>query len=374
MNYLLICPKTDTKLYTLALQNVHNISVLGSINLITEEKTIKIIKEKYNPHSIFIVDNFVFKDSQNYRTIDLIKDIKKECTYAKIYYLNVACNEDTKQQLNDLLIYNILTRTVTDREFANFIENGFSSKKDEEEFNQRAVSTNFKDLKPQKQSKLKINPIFIIAIIFILFTVILVALKVGTGEQKPIEPTDQTSPSAPTTSSEVATEVEEPTLETLGVMTEPPTQTPTSAPTTEPITDPPTSKPTNNTSGGSSNNGGNTTTPTTNPPPATTPVVTSPPVTTPPATTPPATVPIIKTTITPTSTTLKVGDVFNIKVSGTNTSKGINWSIDNKAVISFVSADLTKVTIKANAEGVAVVTGVLKSNGEIIQCIVTVEE
>ncbi len=374
MNYLLICPKADAKLYTSALQNVHNISVLGSINLIAEDKTIKIIKEKYNPHCIFIVDNFIFKQNEAYKTIDLIHDIKQKCT-AKIFYLNVACNEDTKQQLNDLLIYNILTRAVTDREFASFIENGFSSKKDEEEFNQRAVSTNFKDLKPQKQSKLKINPIFIIAIIFILFTVILVALKVGTGEQKPIEPTDQTSPSAPTTSSEIVTQAEEATLETLGVMTEPPTQTPTSAPITEPLTDPPTSKPTNNTSGGNSNNGGNNVATS---PQTTTPNVTSPPATTPPATSPPATTPPptqnTVTTITPTITTLKVGDVFNIKVSGTNTSKGINWSIDNKAVISFVSADLTKVTIKANAEGVAVVTGVLKSNGEIIQCIVTVEE
>lgn len=68
--------------------------------------------------------------------------------------------------------------------------------------------------------------------------------------------------------------------------------------------------------------------------------------------------------------TVKEGDTRRIEII--NSADGAKWHIDNNAVISFVSADITGVIIKANHSGTTILTATINGTGKNLTCTVTV--
>ena len=76
----------------------------------------------------------------------------------------------------------------------------------------------------------------------------------------------------------------------------------------------------------------------------------------------------------PAAVTLRVGQIYEIYVTGLSAANGCNWSVQNAAVVDFVSGDTTKIIIKAKGIGTTVITATSKSNGTSAQCVVTVKK
>ena len=60
-------------------------------------------------------------------------------------------------------------------------------------------------------------------------------------------------------------------------------------------------------------------------------------------------------------------------MSGLAATQGMKWNVNNSAIVTFVSATTTTVTIKATGAGTAIITGTAKSNGATRSVIVTVQ-
>lgn len=68
--------------------------------------------------------------------------------------------------------------------------------------------------------------------------------------------------------------------------------------------------------------------------------------------------------------TINEGDTERIEII--NSADGAGWHIDNSAVISFVSVDMTGVVVKANHSGTTILTANMNGTGKALTCTVTV--
>lgn len=381
LNILLVCSKVDRSTYESVINAAPNTNLLGCISHI-KDGFIAEVKEKYHPHIIVWVSGAKLSCEQS--ELELIESIRDNYDYIRvIYFTGEQEYKAVSGNLNDIGIYDVIDRNITNLEFNYLLENPITSKADEDTFNRKKAPRKV----TKRKSKSKINKMMLLPILAIIVVVILVIVLVllKNSQKTETEPTETTieATEAPTEDvtlfPEIVTQAvtekptqkptEKATEKPTEKATEKPTQRATAAPTTPPATQPPVSSvavvENNNTGGGGNttannengNNGGEQTVIINdNPAPA--------------------------STITDdgsinfdqSSYNVTVGSTVDIYVSGLAAAQGCNWSLTNNAVVKFTSADTTHATLQATGIGVTTVTATAKSNGAIAQVLVTVEK
>lgn len=381
MNYIVFCDKSEIKSYEKLFESAVDSKMLAAEPTLEKEKISELIRT-HNPHGV-IFANTNYEITQIKEALKLINEKFGDVRTIVIY--PDLDNENAEKIKN--CATGLITRAVTSEDFTYIVDNKLGSY-DFQILNQKKI------IAPAKKKKYKtargITDPKVLAItggaVFVGVLIILIVGKSCGGTAKP----EETEPST-TLASELANPDEEtlsefPTEETATVSITFTTQEPTEK-STEKLTEKPTEKPTEkkkklNTSSSTSSQ---VYTPPVSPqsPASSQPASSQPvyepepvPVQTDPPYTPPASSEIIdggKIYLDPTSVTLKIGQTYEIYVTGLSAANGCNWSVQNAAVVDFVSGDTTKVVIKTKAVGTTIITATSKSSGATAQCIVTVK-
>lgn len=381
LNVLLVTDREDKTTYEAVINAAPRTNLLGSVTNI-KENFVAEIKEKYHPHIIVWVSGVKLSDEKD--ELETIADIRNAYDYIRIiYFTGEKKYSEVNAKLNDIGIYDIIDRNITNLEFNNLLENQLNDKKAEDDFNKYKYK-----VKKQQQSKkfhfskMLIIPIVAIIVMAVLIVTVLV-LKGNNNSDNDIQDTTEEVTELVTEETSVATEaITAPA--TASTPTQPATQKPTEkatervtqaatrpAATAPPTTTPPsinntndnngntntdTDTDTNNNGNNNNNSGGETQIINDNPTPAST-------------ITDDGQIHFEKT-----SYTVKVGESFDIYVSGLAAAQGCNWDLTNSSVVKFSSADTTRATLTAKGVGVTTVTATAKSNGAAAQVLVTVEK
>ena len=79
--------------------------------------------------------------------------------------------------------------------------------------------------------------------------------------------------------------------------------------------------------------------------------------------------------ISPSTVALGIGDTYTVQVIYPPglAAQGIDWKLDNNRILSFVSADVTTVTVKGLAAGTTYLHAALKNYNKTISCTVIVQ-
>lgn len=396
MNILLVSPKEDKIQYESAIKSVSNANHLSTVSVVTEH-FIGEIKERYNPHIIVWVCGVKMVNAQS--ELNTIKQIKDTYPYIKfIYFTNGETTYNkVSEPLNELGIYSIIDRSITNIEFGKLLKNPIKSSDEVIQFNKAKYRT-VPVQKRRKRNNFIIEnfKMFIPLIILVILIIVLFVYKgvcnlsstASTATEPITEPVTESILEPPT---EVATLYASPTEEETEKPTEKQTERITEKPTekeTERITEKPTEKDQSSTNIVNNTDSGTLYQ-------EQTPQVQQPvqeqqqvvPQVQQPVQQPQQSVPQVQPPVQQPdpivddgliyfdkdSYTVKAGETFDIYVTGLATSSGCKWELTNSAVAEFVSSDTTKVTIKAKAKGLTVVTGTAKSNGATRQVLVTVE-
>lgn len=371
MNVLLVCRKEDRSTYEAVIHAAPNTNLLGCVSNI-KDNFVTDIKEKYHPHIIVWVSGTKIKN-ENTKEIDVIEQIRQNYNYIRlIFFTGEQKYYDVNYHLNDLGVYDIVDRNITNLEFNYLLENPLTDKIAENNFNRKKIYKFAKSKAKPKFNKMLIFPVIAILIIVAMITVLLVIKSNDySGDEKGVEETIEAITESPTTATlfvESITQIvtEKPTEKPTQKSTEKPVQRATTAPepTSPPTTQPPVSsvvvneQNNNNVNNGVNNNDNNgyegTVIINNSPPPAS--IVTD----------------DGAIHFEQSNYTIKNGDSIDIYVSGLAASEGCNWNLTNNAVVKFSAADTTKATLRATGVGVTTVTATAKSNGATAQALVTV--
>ena len=394
MNILLVSPKEDKAQYESAIKSVSNANHLSTVSVVTEH-FIDEIKERYNPHIIVWVCGV--KMANNQSDLNTIKQIKDTYPYIRfIYFTNTEKSYDeVAKPLNELGIYTIVDRSITNIEFGELLKSPMKSSDEVIRFNKvkhRPVSVRMQ----RKQNNFIIENIrmFIPLIILVIVIIALfvykgvnnISLDDGTATEPLTEPVTE-SVSEPTT--EVVTLYASPTEKETEKSTEKTTERETEKPTekqTERTTEKTTEKDENSSTTVNNNSGGTShqeqPVQYEQPVQQSTPQVQQPAQQEPQQSTPQVQQPVQEPQpvvddglihFDKDSYTVSEGETFDIYVTGLVASSGCKWTLTNSAVAEFVFSDATKVTVKAKAKGSTVITGTAKSNGATCQVLVTVQ-
>lgn len=396
MNVLLVCSKQDSKEYETVLKSVPNTTLLGTV-LDINKNFIDDIQDRWTPHTIIFVNGVKYSDNCDLH--QTIKDIRYKYPYIKVVYIHGSDEKNTEmiEKLADLQIFSVITRIITNVELAEVLKHPFNSKQEADEFNSKQAISEEKEI--SSKQKLKVNPlIFASTSVCVLAVILLVVIILPkNGNTATIVSADETS-----TVNEITTEHQKSTEETTVLELETETESessptvatsPSYAPTeaiTEKHTETPTEKPktkssnsssskssssksnsgasssnsnrSSNSNNNSSSNKSNSSSSSFNNRPSPMPPAPS------------------SSTITDDgniyfdkdSYTIKAGERFEIKVSGLAASRGCNWNLENNSIVKFVSADTTKVVLKALSPGSTIVTATSKTNSASRQVLITV--
>lgn len=390
MNYILFCSKGEIKQYKEFFKSAANSTLLAAENVLTTDK-IDQIKDEYNPHGIIIAGME-------------IDDVKTAVKYAADAYgdltiilIHPGINNTDIEYLNQYT-HRIITRAITAEDFTYIIDNSLGAY-EYEILNQKTPGKkNLSVKKDRGKISFIANPKFLVigaAAIAVIFLLLAVSTCSSGEDENDTDVTEVTSATKPLNTG-LVTEPSKPTeRETeYAVFTSPSFTQPTAnSEETEEDTEKPTEKETNKPSSSGQTQqsqqspqvqtpqgGQNSSAPVQTPQqPVYEEAVTDPPaVSSQPYTPPQSSTPVIvddgKIYLDPTTVTLKVGDSYDIYVSGLSAANGCNWDVQNAAVADFVNGDTTKVTIKATGVGVTVITATSKSSGATAQCVVTVKK
>ena len=387
MNYVVFCNKAEKKSYEEMFKSAANSHLLAAESELSA-KRIDEIKSEYNPHGVIIAGieyeaakTAVKHISENY------DDLKSILIYPDI----------TKNEADELRKYTqtVITRPVTVDDFAYIIDNNLGSYEIEVLNSKKPEKVNI----GVKGSRLgsffgKINlkvVLIIIAVIAVLFLLgLLIYSKISSGEEtaqpeeESVSVTEQFSETETETEFETETNTEASTEQSD---TEPTAPQPEAADPTEKTTE-------KETSSSSSPQSQTSQQPQSQTPQQAQPQQSQQQTSQEPVQsqepqqpvyetetqaqyTPPASSEITddgSIYLDPTSVTLKVGQTYEIYVTGLSAANGCNWNVQNAAVVDFVSGDTTKIIIKAKGVGTTVITAASKSSGMSAQCVVTVKK
>lgn len=379
MNYIIFCDKAENKIYAEMFKSAANSNLLAAESNLSNE-SIDNIKIEYNPHGIIIanpaIDIGVIKESVRY-TAEQYDDMRIVVIYPDL-------DNENAQELREFTP-NVITRAITSDDFAYIIDNKLTEY-DIDILNEKQIE------KPAKKRFYGLR--FNAKTIFVVAAVVLAVLLIFGIVYKSFS-----SVGSENDNEETLTELETITEFEIEIPTEPetgdefintfPAETVTQSPTipTEKNTEATkaTEKPTEKkkTPSSSSNSSvvydplASSQSPVSSQPPSSQPVYEPEPI--PVETDPPYTSPVSseiiddgKIYLDPTSVTLKVGQTYEIYVTGLSAANGCNWDVQNAAIVDFVSGDTTKVVIKAKGIGTTIITATSKSSGKSAQCVINV--
>lgn len=405
MNVLLICGKEMQKNLEVMCSRARNKRVIGTLTQV-DDNIVELVKTTYRPHCIIWAQGIDFKTDTS--ELDLILSLQNEFPSTRII-VNHGRSDELTTALVENDIYDVVARVVTDIEFLDLLNTPLSSKEEFERFNRDTHKAKSATVKTHKKVVINNKPIFIFVAVIMLFTILFVLfVKNKQSDHKPTENATELSTAVAT---EYVTDylviddryefpTEEETEEATEKATEETTEKPTEKPTEKKDKEDEEDK-------NEQDNNSNTSQTQVQQPqqqyvqqPAqeqqqTTSQVQQP------VQEPQQSVPQVQQPVQEQqqsapqvqqpvqqpepivddglihfdkdSYTVKAGEIFDIYVTGLATSSGCKWELTNSAVAEFVSSDTTKVTIKAKAKGLTVVTGTAKSNGATRQVLVTVE-
>lgn len=404
MNVLLICGKEMQKNLENMCSRARNKRVIGTVTQV-DDNIVELVKTTYRPHCIIWAQGIDFKTDTS--ELDLILALQNEFPSTRII-VNHGKSDELTTALVENDIYDVVARVVTDIEFLDLLNTPLSSKEEYERFNRDINKTKSANVKSHKKIVVNNKPIFIFLAVIMLATISFVAVV------KNVQADTNINEDTTEISLDVATEYvtdylvmddgyEFPTEEETEKPTEKPTERKTEPPTekkekaTEEKPDKDDEDKDKNEQDNSSNNNSNISyqTPVQQVPqqsisqvqqPVQEPQQSTPqaqqPVQEPQQSTPQVQQPVQQPEpivddgliyFDQDSYAVSVGETLDIYVTGLAASSGCKWTLTNSSVAEFVSSNTTKVTIKAKAKGVTVVTGTAKSNGATRQVLVTVE-
>ena len=409
MNVLLICGKEMQKNLEVMCSRARNKRVIGTLTQV-DDNIVELVKTTYRPHCIIWAQGIDFKTDTS--ELDLILALQNEFPSTRII-VNHGKSDELTTALVENDIYDVVARVVTDIEFLNLLNTPLSSKEECERFNRDTHKAKSATVKTRKKVVVNNKPMFIFLAVIMLFAILFVLFV--KNRQSDIEPTESATEISTAVATEYVTDylllddkyvfpTEEKTEKPTEKETEPPTEKKEQA-TEKPDKDDDGEKENKEQDNGSSTSQTQTQQPIQQVPQQSVqvqqpvqqpqqqyvPQVQQPqqsvpqvqqPVQEPQQTTPQVQQPVQQPEpivddglihFDKESYTVKAGETFDIYVTGLATSSGCKWELTNSAVAEFVSSDTTKVTIKAKAKGVTVVTGTAKSNGATRQVLVTVE-
>ncbi|MGN1113449.1 MAG: hypothetical protein ACI4RP_09605 [Acutalibacteraceae bacterium] len=384
MNYIVFCDKSEIKSYEKLFEGAADSKMLAAEPALDSNKISELIRQ-HNPHGIIIANT----DYEISKIVEAVKSINEEHSDIRTIVIYPDIEAEQAEEIRKYTS-GLITRAITSDDFIYIVDNKLGAYEIRVLNEKKAANAT----KGKKASAINLSPQRLViagVAIFVFILIVLIVSKSGdcAGEvaetQQETEndftlPTEGTSESLLVTLPEL--EETEPTLQTS------PTEA-TTAPTkpTEKATDKPTEKKNESQSQNSSSTPHTPTqapissqvTPDPEPvypvypqePEPVPPVVTDPPYT------PPASSEIVddgRIYLDPTQITVKVGQTFEIYVTGLSAANGCSWDVQNAAVADFLSGDTIKVTVKAKGVGMTVITATSKSSGATAQCVVTVKK
>lgn len=382
MNYVVFCDKSEIKSYEKLFEGAADSKMLAAEPALDSNKISELIKQ-HNPHGIIIANT----DYDIAKIIEAVKYISEEHGDIRTIVIYPDIETDKAEEIRKYTS-GLITRAITPDDFIYIVDNKLGAY----EFgilNEKKIT---KASKGKKVSAFSLNLKKLIIVGGAVFVFILIVLIVsrsdgcgGNDEASETQPETEYGITFPTEETDAPTFATFPTEETTSP-TKPTEKTTDSTKPTEKATEKPTEKK-NETQSQSNSSASQAApqapvssqvTPAPEPvypeypqEPEPVPVVTDPPYT------PPAPSEIIddgKIYLDPTQITVKVGQTFEIYVTGLSAANGCNWDVQNAAVADFVSGDTIKVTVKAKGVGMTIITATSKSSGAKAQCVVTVKK
>lgn len=377
MNYVIFCDKSENKAYIEMFKAAANSNLLAAENILSNEN-IDNIKIEYNPHGIIIANPAIDID----KIKETVKYTAEEYDDMRIIVIYPDLDQDNIESLK-VYTSDVITRAITSEDFGYIIDNKLTAY-DIDILNEK---------KPEIQVKKRFTRGFnaktmtIAAVSFFAFLLVLgIVLKTTQTQSEDVTlPHDESQ-----TETHTVTESEGDTFDTLATETETESeietkteeQTSAISKPTEKETDKETYKETDKNGSSSNTSQSQVQAPVQSQVSSSQhqqPQVqqTDPQVATQPSYTPPTSSEIVddgKIYLDPTSVTLKVGQTYEIYVTGLSAANGCSWNVQNAAIVDFVGGDTTKVTVKAKGVGVTIVTATSKLSGSSAQCIITVKK
>lgn len=410
MNVLLICGKDMQKSLENMCSRARNKRVIGTVTQV-DDNLVELVKTTYRPHCIIWAQGIETDTSE----LDLILALQNEFPSTRII-VNHGKSDELTTALVENDIYDVVTRIVTDVEFIDLINTPLTSKEEYERFNKDTHKTKSATTKSRKKVVVNTKPIFICLAVIMLAAISVAAL--AKNKQANIQSSEDVTEASISIATEYVTDYlsldygyEFPTEKEKS--TEKPTEKPTekkeeATEAKKDKADKDDKKDTDDKdkdgseldNGSNSNNNGSSTSsyqpiqqtpqqfvsqveqPVQQAPQQSTPQVEQPVQQEPQQSTPQVQQPVQEPQpvvddgliyFDKDSYTVKVGETFDIYVTGLAASSGCKWTLTNSAVAEFVSSDTTKVTVRAKAKGSTVITGTAKSNGATRQVLVTVQ-
>ena len=389
MNILLVTSKEDKSDFEAVINSAHNANLTATVCNI-KNNFLDEIEERYHPHAIVWVNGVNMSNGST--ELDTLAKVRNIYPYIRIIYF--TGEQDYNEIANVLIglkIFDIVDRNITSIEFNELLESPLKSKSEVEAFNLRKfVSYDTKSKKPHHKFNLQLLLPVIMLCVVVVITIVALVIKNGSTANAEEIATEEATVKNVESITEGQTLFMLATVAPTELPTEPPTQKATEKATkeknkaTEKVTERATEKQQEQQ-------------------PAKQQEVVQQPVQQPaqqqevvqqPVQQPaqqqevvqqpvqqPAQQPAQQQEITDDgqiyfdreSYAVKVGESFTITVSGLAATQGMKWNVNNSAIVTFVSATTTTVTIKATGAGTAIITGTAKSNGATRSVIVTVQ-
>lgn len=382
MNYIVFCDKSEIKSYEKLFEGAADSKMLAAEPALDSNKISELIKQ-HNPHGIIIANT----DYEISKIIEAVKSINEEHSDIRTIVIYPDIETEKAEEIRKYTS-GLITRAITPDDFIYIVDNKLGAY-EIRVLNEKKVT---KASKGKKVSVFSFSPKKLIVAGGAFFVFILIVLIVsrsdgcgGNDEALETQPETEYEITFPTEETNVPTFATFPTEEKTSP-TKPTEKATDSTKPTEKATEKPTEKK-NETQSQSNSSTSQTSpqapvssqvTPAPEPvypvypqEPEPVPVVTDPPYT------PPASSEIVddgKIYLDPTQITVKVGQTFEIYVTGLSAANGCSWDVQNAAVADFVSGDTIKVTVKAKGVGMTIITATSKSSGATAKCVVTVKK
>lgn len=375
MNILLVTSKEDKSDFEAVINSAHNANLTATVCNI-KNNFLDEIEERYHPHAIVWVNGVNMSNGST--ELDTLAKVRNIYPYIRIIYF--TGEQDYNEIANVLIglkIFDIVDRNITSIEFNELLESPLKSKSEVEAFNLRKfVSYDTKSKKPHHKFNLQLLLPVIMLCVVVVITIVALVIKNGSTANAEEIATEEATVKNVESITEGQTLFMLATVAPTELPTEPPTQKATEKATkeknkaTEKVTERATEKQQEQQ-------------------PAQQQEVVQQPVQQPAQQQEVVQQPVQQPEQQPAqqqeitddgqihfdreSYAVKAGESFTITVSGLAAAQGMNWNVNNGAVVKFVSATTTTVTIKATGAGTAIITGTAKSNGATRQVIVTVQ-
>ncbi len=119
MNVLLIGSKSDCNSYTEILKKAPDTTVLGAVTLIND-KTIKALKRKYNPHTI------LFDSGVPHKRMDISVCLSAICSEFPKSTVVVMCEPEESEIFKNLGVYAVINTTITNVQLCDILKSAAS--------------------------------------------------------------------------------------------------------------------------------------------------------------------------------------------------------------------------------------------------------